>query len=240
MKLRTALSLLRGGKLRLLLSVTGAMRRHHRVLFLAAGTSSGLFRRLADGPVSFDRLAEELLGDPSMRDGLEAWLRVGVGLGELGVGPHGYRLRGTLARKLADPRHDAAAGLVEEAVRLHGAWILETPARLRAGRRFTLADQDGRLVARSSRVVEPFVCEAVDEVVPRSGPVRLLEIGCGSAVYLRHAAARNPELTAVGLELQPEGAPPAAQNLPPLGLPAPGAIEGGGGLATAPPAALCP
>ena len=227
MKLRTALSLLRGGKLRLLLSVTGAMRRHHRVLFLAAGTSSGLFRRLADGPVPFDRLAEELLGDPSMRDGLEAWLRVGVGLGELGVGPHGYRLRGTLARKLADPRHDAAAALVEEAARLHGAWILETPARLRAGRRFTLADQDGRLVARSSRVVEPFVCEAVDEVVPRSGPVRLLEIGCGSAVYLRHAAARNPELTALGLELQPEVAALAAENVSAWGLAARVAIEAG-------------
>jgi len=225
MKLRTVLSLLRGGRLRLLLSVTGAMRRHHRVAFLAAGTSSGILRRLADGPVSFDRLSEGLLTDPAMRDGLETWLRVGVELGELGVGPRGYRLRGTLARRLTDPRNDAAAALVEEVARLHGTWIFETPARLRAGRRFTLADQDGRLVARSSRLVEPFVCEAVDEVVPRSGLVRLLEIGCGSAIYLRHAAARNAELTAVGLELQPEVAALAAENISTWGLATRVAIE---------------
>src|SRR5207253_1371805 len=228
MKLRTVLSLLRSGELGLLLSATGAMRRHHRLVFLAAGTSSGLFARLAKGPVPLNRLADGLLADPSMRDGLEAWLRVGVGLGELRAGPSGYGLRGALARKLADPRHDAAAALVEETARLHSVWILESPARLRAGRRFMLGDQDGRLVARSSRLVEPFVCEVIDDVVPRAGPVRLLEIGCGSAVYIRHAAGRNPELTALGLELQPEVAALAAENVSAWGLARRVAIAAGG------------
>src|SRR5437867_2674560 len=178
------------------------------------------------------------LADPSMRDGLEAWLRVGVGLGELRAGPSGYGLRGALARKLTDPRHDAAAALVEEAARLHSVWLLESPARLRAGRRFTLADQDGRLVARSSRLVEPFVCEAIDDVVPRAGPVRLLEIGCGSAVYIRHAAGRNPELTALGLELQPEVAALAAENVSAWGLARRVAIEAGDVMARAAEAAF--
>jgi len=238
MKLRTVLSLLRSGELGLLLSATGAMRRHHRLVFLAAGTSSGLFARLAKGPVPLDRLADGLLADPSMRDGLEAWLRVGVGLGELRAGPSGYGLRGALARKLADPRHDAAAALVEETARLHSVWILESPARLRAGRRFMLGDQDGRLVARSSRLVEPFVCEAIDDVVPRAGPVRLLEIGCGSAVYIRHAAGRNPELTALGLELQPEVAALAAENVSAWGLARRVAIEAGDVMARAAEAAF--
>ena len=41
----------------------------------------------------------------------------------------------------------------------------------------------------------------------------LLEIGCGSAVYIRPAAARNPELIAVGLGLPPEVAAMARGNL---------------------------
>src|SRR5262249_6269554 len=60
------------------------------------------------------------------------------------------------------------------------------------------------LVARSSRVLEPFVREAVDDAVPARGPIRLLEVGCGSGIYIHHAATRNGELTALGLALVPE------------------------------------
>jgi 4-hydroxy-2,2'-bipyrrole-5-carbaldehyde O-methyltransferase len=48
---------------------------------------------------------------------------------------------------------------------------------------------------------------------PSRGAVRLLEIGCGSGVYLRYAAERNPSLTALGLELQPAVAEMARTNL---------------------------
>jgi len=37
---------------------------------------------------------------------------------------------------------------------------------------FTLADQDGRMIARSSRLVEPFIFEALAGVVPEHGPVQ--------------------------------------------------------------------
>jgi 4-hydroxy-2,2'-bipyrrole-5-carbaldehyde O-methyltransferase len=96
---------------------------------------------------------------------------------------------------------------------LHNHLIIETPARLGQRRRFTLADQQGDLIARSSRLAEPFICEAVDAVLRPGGRVRLLEIGCGSAAYIRYAAARNPELTAVGLELQPDLAALARDNI---------------------------
>jgi SAM-dependent methyltransferase len=213
MKLRTLVSLVRDGRLVVLLAMTRAVRPYHRLAFLAAGASSGLFAKLASRPLPLDRLAEELRVDPSMRDGLEAWLGLGVTLGVLRCGPQGYGLRGRLAKNLARPERDAAAAFVEEVARLHNHLIIETPARLREKRRFTLADQVGYLVARSSRLAEPFICEAVDEVLPVRGPVRLLEIGCGSAAYIRYAAARNPELTALGLELQSDAAALARDNV---------------------------
>jgi 4-hydroxy-2,2'-bipyrrole-5-carbaldehyde O-methyltransferase len=217
-KLGTLLSVTRGGRLGVLFSVARAMRPYHRLAFIAAGLSSGLFAKLANGPVSLEHLAAEFVTDASMRDGLEAWLQLGVALGELRGGPGGYGLRGRLSRRLVDVRHDAAAALVEEVVRLHNTLIIQTPSRLREGRRFALADQEGRLIARSSRVAEPFIGEAVDAVVPVEGAVRLLEIGCGSAVHIRRAAARNAALTALGLELQPDAAALGRENLSLWGL----------------------
>ena len=213
MTFRTLVSLIRNRQLPVLLSITRAVRRYHRLAFVASGLSSGLLRRLAAGPVPLHRLAPDFVADASMRDGLEAWLQLGVALGELQASPEGYSLRGKLSRKLIDPTYDAAAAFVEEVATLHNTLITQTPDRLRRASRFTLADQDGRLIARSSRVVEPFIREAIDAVVPPQGPVKLLEIGCGSAAYIRYAAGLNPELTALGLELQPSAAALAAENV---------------------------
>ena len=48
--------------------------------------------------------------------------------------------------------------------------------------------------------------------------MRLLEIGCGSGVYLRYAAERNPSLTSLGMELQSAVAEVARTNLRGWGL----------------------
>jgi len=149
-------------------------RGFYRMCFLAGALRSGMLARLADGPVPFDALAAEYAPDPAMRDAFESWLRVGCLLGELSLGPNGYRLTGYLARKLALPEHDAAAAFLVELSTLHARLLLETPERLAEGRPFTLTDQDGELVARSSRVVEPALVEAIRRCVPREGAVRLL------------------------------------------------------------------
>src|SRR4029453_6197719 len=111
--------------------------------------------------------------------GPPAWRAVGVRLGELSLDERGYSVRGRLARRLAEADHDAVAALVEEAASLHYSMLRELPARAREARPMTLADQDGRRIARSSRGLEPILGEAVDDVVPADGAVRLLEIGCG-------------------------------------------------------------
>ena len=104
MRLRTLLALVRSGQLGLLLSTSRALRPYYRLSFLAAAASSSVLKVLAEGPVPLDALAARLGAPPSMRDGLEAWLRLGVWLGEL---------RG-------DRRPTAcAAALIEEAGTLH-------------------------------------------------------------------------------------------------------------------------
>lgn len=208
----------RSGRLLLLARASGLATPFYRVCFLAGLSTSGLLEALRNGPGRLEELADRLGVEPGLRSSLEAWLDFGVRLGELRRGPGGYSLRSSLAKHLAEPEHDDVAALFEEIASMHHLFITQLPARLSDGALFTLQDQDGTIVARSSRTLEPLVREAVDQAVPIAGPLRLLEVGCGSGVYLRHAALRNPELSALGLELQPEVAEVARRNLADWGI----------------------
>lgn len=218
MTLRTLWRLVRQGDLAVLLRIGRLQRAYYRLCFLSAAAQDGLLARLAHGPLTFEQLAAAYAPDPTRHEALRAWLGFGVRLGELHDDGGRYALRSWLARRLAQPQHDAAAALIEEAGTLHHALLLQGLNRLRAGKAFTLADQHGGVVARSSRLLEPFVYEAIDAVVPPTGAVRLFEVGCGSGTYIRRATTLNAQLTAVGLELQPVVARQAHENLRAWGL----------------------
>jgi SAM-dependent methyltransferase len=227
MRMSTLFESVGSGQLMLLLGANRLLTPVYRTFFVAAAAECGLLRLLAAGPVSLERVAAELGVRDDGRDALEAWLAVGVRLGDLGLDAGGYRLRSRIARALGVEANDAVLAFFEEAVDLHRRLLLETPSRLRSGRRFTLADQDGALVARSSRIAEPIVREAIDEAVPVRGPLRLLEVGCGSGIHVKYAAERNPELSALCFELQPEVAEQARENLRAWGLAARTVVEAG-------------
>ena len=209
--------LLRDGQLSALVGATSDLRSFYKLTYLAAAGESGMLNRLASGPATPDSLAEFCAADRRGREALEAWLQMGVRLRLLSLGPRGYELRG-LARKLARPQNDPVLAMVEEVVELHHKLITGTIPKLRAGELFSLTDQNGELIARSSRILEAFQAEIIRSTFPATGPLRLLEIGCGSGVYLRHSAERNPSLTALGLELQSAVAEMARTNLRDWGL----------------------
>lgn len=218
MKTRTAVEILRRGQTLLLVRAMRLLAPFYRLMWLVSAFRCGLLTRLGAGAVAFPELAGEMVREPGDRDWLRAWLEMGLRVGELRCTDGRYSLGGFLARQLAQPKNDAVVALLEEVATLHHKLIVETPRRLARGERFTLADHDGILIARSSLLVRPFVHEAIDEVVPRRGAMRVLEVGAGSGTYIRYAAERNPDLTAVGLELQPEVAEFANANLREWGL----------------------
>jgi SAM-dependent methyltransferase len=217
MSVKPFFRLLREGRLTPLLGVGSGLKSFYKLTYLAAAGEAGLLKRLADGPATFDSLAVFCAADGQGREALEAWLQMGVRLRLLSQGPRGYGLRG-MARALARPENDAALAMAEEIAGLHHKLIAGTLPKIREGDLWSLADQDGELIARSSRVLEAFQAEAIEGIFPERGALRLLEIGCGSGVYLRYAARRNPELTAVGVELQPAVAEMARMNLRSWGL----------------------
>lgn len=217
-QLRALGRVLRDPQIRMVLSMS---RQHvipvYRAAFLSGAAGSGLLRLLAARPRDLGEVATALGADPD-RHRLRVWLDVGVRLGELERREGRYGLRGRMAKALARPENDALVGALEEVTHFHYAVLKEAPSMVREGRRFSLSDQDGEIIARSSLIVRPFIEEAVSRTVPRDRPVRLLEIGCGSGRYVRFACALNPELTALAVDLQPEVAERAAANMSAWGL----------------------
>lgn len=195
----------------------GMFKPFYRLSFLAAVASNGLLELLAAGPMSFEQLAARYCREESQHDALRAWLQMGMRLKALKLNDRGYALKG-IARKLAAPKNEAWMAVIQEVVGLHHKLILHTPQKLKAGQLWQLEDQDGDLIAKSSRTLEPFQLDAIDRTFPAKGAVRLLEIGCGSGFYIKYAAEKNPDLTALGLELQPQVADMATENIRAWGL----------------------
>jgi len=217
MSFKPFLRLWRDGQLSALLGVTAGLKSYYKLTYLAAAGEAGLLKRLASAPASLDAIAELYAVNARGREALEGWLQFGVRLKLLTLGPRGYALRG-LARKLARPENDSVLAVVEEVADLHHKLITATIPKLRSGELWSLSDQNGELIARSSRILEAFQAEIIHSTFPERGALRLLEIGCGSGVYLKHAADRNPSLTAIGIELQPDVAEMARANLRAWGL----------------------
>ena len=226
MSFRPFLRLLRDGRLTAFIGVGARLKSFYKLTWVAAAGEARLLHRLSGGPATFDALAELFAVSGQSRDALEAWLQMGVRLRLLTLGPRGYALRG-LAKTLALPQNDPALAMAQEVAGLHHSLISDTLPRLRSGRLFTLSDQDGELIARSSRILEAFQAELIHRAISTRGALRLLEIGCGSGIYLRHAAMRNPSLTALGLELQPAVAEMARTNLRNWGLEGRVTVESG-------------
>ena len=225
MSIRPVLKLIRNHQLLALTGSNALLKPFYQLNYLVAAKECGLFE-LLDAPKDFKQLAEVYCRDDKAREALEAWLGLGVRLGYLGLDTRGYALKG-LAKKLALPQNDAALALLQEAAGLHSNLISQTVGKLRNGELWNLEDQDGEIIARSSLVMEAFQTEAIDRFFPASGVASLLEIGCGSGVYIRYAANRNPSLRALGLELQPNVADVARRNISEWGLQGRVKIEAG-------------
>ena len=226
MSIKPILKLMKNNQLLALIGSNALLKPFYQLNYLVAAKECGLFELLPGAPKGFEQLAEVYCMDDKAREALKAWLGLGIRLGFLRLDTRGYALKG-LAKKLALPQNDAALALLQEAAGLHSKLISQTVRKLRNGELWSLEDQDGEIIARSSRIMEAFQTEAIDRFFPASGVASLLEIGCGSGVYIKYAADRNPSLTAVGLELQPNVADVARRNISEWGLEGRVRIEAG-------------
>ena len=218
MKPATFLRMVWSGELFALLRLIRAVLPVYRVYFLAGAARGGVLGLLAKGPVSIDSLAAELEVDSKGRGALASWLEFGRRLGEIRKQRGGYSLRSRFARTIAHPRNDPMLAAIEETVGPQLDFIVDLLPRLRERKMFSLQDYDHALVARSSRLFESFVFEAVDAVIPSTSPCRILDVGCGSGIHTKRAADRHRSLEALCIDQSPEAVDAARRNINTWGL----------------------
>jgi len=131
MNLKTFASLMKGGKMPVLLRFKLMFSSFYRLSFFASMVDTVFLERLSRGPVTAENLLEEFGNDPALRNAIESWLGLGVRLGVLKKCKQAYCLRGFLAKRLARPENDAIRALVREVASLHHFYIMQTPAKLR-------------------------------------------------------------------------------------------------------------
>ena len=185
-----------------------------RVEFLGTAAATGVLAALTE-PRTLDELAADLdVVDVALLDGL---LRVGEAVDVLAHDRGRWRLAGAVGRAMVDDTVVGLAALPEEAA-LYGADVyLHVGERLAGVGPGDYLDRHGELVARTSRVAEPLLGPFVGGVVRDRGARRVLEVGCGSGVNLRHVAS-VAGTTGLGVDVDPDVVAQAARNLDTWGL----------------------
>ncbi len=191
-------------------------RRFVRAGFLASAVRTGLLPFMKPGRVLAELVAESGSSRPER---LEAWLTVGVELGELGRRGERYLVVGRRARALADGNPlltahyrsmlDYQLGPYSDLSEL----LVSSPDGGRDDLRL-----HARTIAEVSLAAAPFVIPFLREIVEQARPRRALDVGCGTGVYMRALLDADPEIRVEGIELAPDVASEAAARLDSTGL----------------------
>jgi SAM-dependent methyltransferase len=211
MAIKLLLKFLLKSPILLMYRINKTTKEFYRAGFISTAISEGIYDVLADGPASCKEI-QETIGSNLNQEGLEAWLDLGVSLDELEKTNRKYSIKSAFSKELLKPTNDTWRAFLQARVEIFYEYVIKTPAFLKGKKQFKFSQSYGELFARSSRTVEPILFDVVDKIIPQNGSCRLLEVGCGSGVYIKRACDRNPHLTATGIELQKEVADFAREN----------------------------
>jgi 4-hydroxy-2,2'-bipyrrole-5-carbaldehyde O-methyltransferase len=188
-----------------------------RLHFLAVATDLGLLEELHHRPATADQLSARLaIGDPAL---LDAFLHLGAALGELRCRAERWSLHSRRSNALAAPQADTMRAMVQEAIRYDAAVYAGLAAHLGGVPPGDYLTATGAVIARASRLVEPALAPLLRSLVAKRHPRRILDVGCGTGIYLIHAAtAGGPELTGLGVDLDAKVVELARRRLADAGL----------------------
>jgi SAM-dependent methyltransferase len=180
-----------------------------RSLFLSSAVRLEIIGHLAS-----ERSADELvrLIGSSRPDRLEAWLQVGVDLGELRHRGGRYRATGHRARALAD-RDEFLTAHYRSMLDYQTGPYAELGALLHDEQESGRTDLDRYAddIAQVSLAAAPFVGAMVNRTVTELHPDRVLDVGCGSGVYAKVVLDADPSVRVDGVDVA-EGVIMAARN----------------------------
>jgi SAM-dependent methyltransferase len=185
--------------------------RYLRLQFLGVASRSGIAAALTGGASRRGEIATRAGVVDS--DVLEAFLELGVALGELRKRGDGYSIRGRRLRAIAGRSPDLR-GLVEEVPAYENIIYTALEGHLVRGDRADYLTGFGPIIADASRMAEIALGPTIRTIARSVTPSTVLDVGCGSGVYLAHALDACPNATGLGIDIDPAVAERAAVSLP--------------------------
>lgn len=123
-------------------------------------------------------------------------LRLGVALGELKEVDGRFEIKGRRLKAVAGSSPDLA-GLVEELVSYDSPIYANLKTHLDGGAKGGYDEGLGDVIARASRLAESVLGPIVRSVVHDTSPKSIIDVGCGTGVYVKHAIDAAPADTTV-------------------------------------------
>lgn len=186
---------------------------YHRIHFLYAAYQSGLLEALQTPSGREELIARLGVKHPDILDSL---LDMGVLLEELSFNDGYYKITGQYTKSLMEK--DALAAVIQQIVTVNGPVFRRLAERLQGAPPGDYLSGTGSMFARSARLQEPLVAAFLRAELEKDRPLNILEVGCGSGIYLKHAARINPRSFGVGLDMQEDVIKLAGANLAAWGI----------------------
>jgi 4-hydroxy-2,2'-bipyrrole-5-carbaldehyde O-methyltransferase len=181
-----------------------------RMHFIHAAFETGLLHALT---TPSDR--QTLIGKLQVQrpDLLDALLDVGVATRELGVKNQRFFIRGKRSRAIINSNGDMLAAMIQANITYYGDAYRHMADRLRGAELGDDLERMGALVARFSKIAEPILKDFVSGIVSGKNPMRILDVGCGSGIFLHSAHSANRNSTGLGLDSDKAVVLQAQENL---------------------------
>jgi 4-hydroxy-2,2'-bipyrrole-5-carbaldehyde O-methyltransferase len=215
LNLRSVLSFLRIMKMPGLLPIVKDWQALIRIHFLFAAYESGVLKELAH-PCGRQTLIENL--DVRHPDLLDALLDVGLATKELGMKNQRYFIKGKRSKAIMSVGGDMLAALLQANITYYSDAYRQAAGRLQGGELGDDLESMGDLVARFSKIGEPILKNFLSPIVAGKRPMRVLDVGCGSGVFLQSIHNANKSAAGFGLDIDAAAVRQAQDNIRQWGL----------------------
>ncbi len=215
MKLRILFSFLRTMKMPGLFPIIKDWQALIRFHFIFAAYETGLLKELAEPCGKQSLLVKLQVKRPEL---LDALLDLGLATKELGMKNQRFFIKGKRSKAVMSARGDMLAALIQANITYYGDAYRNLSCRLKGGELGEDLDSIGDLVARFSKIGEPILKNFLSAIVAGRGPMRVLDVGCGSGVFLQCIHKANGNATGIGLDIDAAAVRQARDNISKWGL----------------------
>lgn len=186
-----------------------------RMHFIFAALESGLLDALSL-PATRDDLLQKL--NVKRPEILEALLDVGLSAKELTYTNGAYSIKGKRSKAVVGNQGDLLSAMIQANVTYYSSVYRHAADRMRGAPLGNDLEKIGDVVARFSKIAEPILRSFTAVIVAKRTSMRVLDVGCGSGVFLQSVFQANSLATGIGIDIDAAAVEQARQNIERWGL----------------------